>query len=51
MSAHEHRRVKAMLGLVPQELAIYQALTATENLRFFGRLYGLSGAELKTADR
>jgi ABC-2 type transport system ATP-binding protein len=45
---HEHRQVKAMLGLVPQELAIYQPLTATENLRFFGRLYGLSGARLKT---
>jgi len=41
------RQVKAMLGLVPQELAIYQPLTAAENLRFFGRLYGLSGAELK----
>jgi ABC-2 type transport system ATP-binding protein len=43
----EKRRVKGMLGLVPQELAIYQPLTATENLRFFGRLYGLSGSELK----
>jgi len=43
----EGRRVKAGLGLVPQELALYQALTARENLRFFGRLYGLSGSELK----
>jgi ABC-2 type transport system ATP-binding protein len=43
----EKRRVKALLGLVPQELALYQPLTANENLRFFGRLYGLSGPELK----
>ena len=32
---------KAHVGLVPQELAIYPDLTARENLRFFGRLYGL----------
>lgn len=37
------------VGLVPQELAIYPDLTADENLRFFGSLYGLSGREL--ADR
>lgn len=35
-----HRRD---LGLVPQDLAIYEDLTAWENLRFFGRLYGLRG--------
>src|SRR6187431_747271 len=34
------------LGIVPQELAIYPLLTARENLESFGRLYGLSGAEL-----
>jgi ABC-2 type transport system ATP-binding protein len=34
-------RAKAAIGLVPQELAIYPDLTARENLRFFGRLYGL----------
>lgn len=37
---------KALLGYVPQELALYQDLTGRENLRFFGRLYGLSGREL-----
>ena len=38
--------VKAAIGYVPQEIAIYPDLTARENLRFFGRLYDLSGAEL-----
>jgi ABC-2 type transport system ATP-binding protein len=37
---------KAKLGLVPQELAIYEELSATQNLRYFGALYGLSGAML-----
>jgi len=37
------------LGLVPQELALYQELTARENLEFFGRLAGLSGAGLTQA--
>jgi len=40
-------RVKALIGLVPQDIALYPALSARENLRFFGRLYGLSGALLR----
>ncbi len=32
---------KAAIGLVPQDLAIYPDLTARENLRFFGKLYGI----------
>jgi len=35
------------LGVVPQEVALYDELNAAENLQFFGRLYGLSGADLK----
>jgi ABC-2 type transport system ATP-binding protein len=34
------------LGLAPQNLAIYDLLSAEENLAFFGQLYGLSGAAL-----
>ena len=39
--------VKAGIGYVPQELAIYPDLTARENLRFFARLYGVSGKEAR----
>jgi len=37
---------KRKIGYVPQDLAIYPDLSARENLRFFGRLYGMGGAEL-----
>ena len=37
---------KNLIGLVPQELAIYPDLTGRENLSFFGRLYGLGGGDL-----
>jgi len=33
---------KAAIGLVPQEVALYDELSGEENLRFFGRLQGLS---------
>jgi ABC-2 type transport system ATP-binding protein len=35
------------LGLVPQHIALYTDLTAGENLRIFGELYGLRGATLR----
>jgi ABC-2 type transport system ATP-binding protein len=41
------REVRRLIGIVPQELAVYGELTARENLRFFGELYGVRGAELK----
>ena len=41
------REVKSMLGLVPQDLALYPMLTARENLEFFGRMQGLTGARLR----
>jgi ABC-2 type transport system ATP-binding protein len=39
--------VRRLIGLVPQDLAVYPMLTAAENLRFFGRVYGVKGAELE----
>ena len=38
--------VRLSLGVVPQTLAIYQELSARQNLGFFGKMYGLSGREL-----
>ena len=40
--------VRAKIGVAPQQLAIYEELTGAENVRFFGRMYGLSGERLKT---
>jgi ABC-2 type transport system ATP-binding protein len=34
--------IKPLIGLVPQEIALYPTLSFIENLRFFGRLYGLN---------
>lgn len=38
---------KAQIGMVPQELALYPSLSARQNLEFFGRMYGLTGKDLK----
>ena len=39
--------VRRRIGIAPQELSLYGELTAEENLRFFGRLYGLFGPRLR----
>jgi ABC-2 type transport system ATP-binding protein len=38
--------LRQVIGVVPQEIALYTDLTAEENLRFFGRIYRIKGAEL-----
>ncbi len=38
---------RTSLGLVPQHIALYPELNADENLRIFGALYGLRGADLR----
>jgi ABC-2 type transport system ATP-binding protein len=40
--------VKRSIGIVPQEIALYEDLTALENLKFWGQMYGLSGKDLST---
>ena len=44
----EPRRVKKDLGVVPQEISVYEDLTARDNLSFWGSLYGLAGSELSS---
>ncbi|GIN76538.1 Daunorubicin/doxorubicin resistance ATP-binding protein DrrA [Bacillus paralicheniformis] len=44
----KHRKFAKMnIGIVPQDLAIYEDLTAYENVKFFAGLYGLRGAQLR----
>jgi ABC-2 type transport system ATP-binding protein len=38
---------QALLGIVPQEIALYQTMSAKENLSFWGRMYGLRGSHLQ----
>jgi len=40
--------IRARIGVVPQEVALYAGLSARENLAFFGRIHGLAGATLAT---
>jgi len=40
-------RVKEILGVVPQEISLYESLSGEENLAFFGGLYGLRGKMLR----
>lgn len=41
------RDLRRLVGIAPQDLAVYPDLTARENLTFFGQLYGLSGRTLR----
>jgi ABC-2 type transport system ATP-binding protein len=43
----DKEQIKQIIGVVPQELALYPTLTARENLTFFGNMYGLHGKLLK----
>jgi ABC-2 type transport system ATP-binding protein len=43
----EPRAAKVKLGYVPQDLALYGELSAVQNLRYFGALYGLGAAALE----
>lgn len=43
----EEKEIKKRIGIVPQDIALYNDLTAYENLCYFGRLYGLRGDRLR----
>ncbi|MEI6887659.1 MAG: ABC transporter ATP-binding protein [Bacteroidales bacterium] len=48
MDIHANRdKIKHVIGVVPQDVALYPTLTAWENLTFFGNMYGLRGAPLR----
>jgi ABC-2 type transport system ATP-binding protein len=44
----EPEAAKKSLGMVPQDIALYPDLSARENLVFWGKMYGLRGAALKS---
>lgn len=44
---HNPTKLRKVIGIVPQEIALYQDLTAEENLQFFGRIYRLKGKDLQ----
>jgi len=44
---HESLRVREVIGVVPQDIALYNMLSARENLVFWGRMYGMGGTALK----
>lgn len=41
--------LRQVMGFVPQDIALYETLSGMENMRFWGRSYGLSGDELEQA--
>jgi ABC-2 type transport system ATP-binding protein len=43
---HQPLQAKRLLGVVPQEIALYPTLSARQNLEFFGRMYGMRGKDL-----
>lgn len=43
----EKQKIKKYIGVVPQDLAIYEEISAEKNVSFFASLYGLHGKELK----
>ena len=44
---HKNSDVSSRIGLVPQEIALYDTLTVKENISFFGKLHGIEGQFLK----
>lgn len=49
--AKDKAKIKEFIGVVPQDLAIYEEISAERNVAFFTSLYGLHGSELKAKTR
>ena len=48
MELKENRsKIKSLIGVIPQEIALYEELSAYENLVFWGKLYGINSQEIK----
>ncbi len=48
LDTHQHlNQIKEFIGVVPQDIALYDSLSAKENLIYFGSLYGIPKSELK----
>ncbi|NJM25566.1 MAG: ABC transporter ATP-binding protein [Bacteroidia bacterium] len=47
-ATEEGAAVRRQIGVAPQEIALFPTLTAVENLRYFGRMYGLEAAVIRT---
>jgi ABC-2 type transport system ATP-binding protein len=45
--SRQERQIKRLIGLVPQDIALYPTLTAYENVAFFTSLYGIRGQKLR----
>jgi len=45
--SENRRAIRAAIGLAPQDIALYDALSSRENLTYFGRMYGLKGDRLR----
>ncbi len=43
----KYKKIRQMIGLVPQDIALYDTLSARENLRFIAEMYGLRGKEMR----
>lgn len=41
------KKAQGLIGIVPQEIALYQSMSARENLKFWGRMHGLTGSLLQ----
>lgn len=47
ITSRKIQKVKQVIGVVPQEIALYNELSAGENLKFWGGLYNVPESELK----